>query len=639
MSVSSISSSIWSLIPTWLQFHNEDDTNTSTTPQPTPPTAPYSWGDVENYLAEDQLWMTTNAANFTTIQLQTMAAALQQLREDALYCTDQKKLASIVQQAQLAINPPKLSPDQISGDEKLETGITLEARAQSKGNFIINFIQTLPPRMQVVSAAITQASNCLISVTDPTTREKLQAQLANCTEQANAVDNTAATMQKTISPLVQNKVSYADTRYNSLVELRKSINDHPNDHTLNAPILNNMDAALKQMRLNNQAFRDFNSEIQAAQTAATAVELQVVAIRKQIPSDQPSVIPPGQMYLDMNYIAAVFSKNPSPEAALTNYFKRLQSAGINRIDLSFSQLTDIMSFASPGPYSGNDTVGTWIQANPTQFGQLTTVANKCGMKIDISFGGQNATSLPTTDPKTGKVTPPDWQLPHTAAGPVDPTAVASALCNFMKAHSIDSIDIDIEADISQADTPERYVQFFTALHNLLAPLGKKIYLTTLASVSDWPDRFIHFLFYDANGKLIFPQMFDGINIMAYSATEYYLDPTNPTWGIDKWLEIVGKENAHMINIGFEDNVNYTEGSPPITSTSNGDAAAKRYINLLEGLKSADGVGHLGEIFVWPDYGLNPPDYQKGTLPPTTFETDFNSTYSLWNNLSGLGIKV
>jgi hypothetical protein len=88
------------------------------------------------------------------------------------------------------------------------------------------------------------------------------------------------------------------------------------------------------------------------------------------------------------------------------------------------------------------------------------------------------------------------------------------------------------------------------------------------------------LFYDANGNMIFPQLFTSLNLMLYSETQYYIDARNPSWGIEQWLDLIGHSNAGLLHIGFEDAVNYSQAAASagetyvIDTTNPGVAAAE-----------------------------------------------------------------
>lgn len=112
----------------------------------------------------------------------------------------------------------------------------------------------------------------------------------------------------------------------------------------------------------------------------------------------------------------------------------------------------------------------------------------------------------------------------------------------------------------------------------------------MAGIQDWPKGFLKELFDDFNN------LFDGVNLMAYSNTEYYLDAVNDTWGMTSWIDIVGKENAHKICLGFFDLVPYEKTAP---REERGLKAAEAYLKLASDLKALDYPVNFRAPFWWP----------------------------------------
>lgn len=137
-------------------------------------------------------------------------------------------------------------------------------------------------------------------------------------------------------------------------------------------------------------------------------------------------------------------------------------------------------------------------------------------------------------------------------------------------------------------------------------INKTSTLTIEGGIQDWPLNFLKELFYDAQNQLIFPQLFNSLNLMLYSQTQYYLDANNPTWGIEQWLNLIGIQNAGMLSIGFEDAVNYAAAAASAGETYNlqttdpGIAAAEIYLQLLQKLQNDGYPATLGNPFFWPD---------------------------------------
>ncbi len=131
--------------------------------------------------------------------------------------------------------------------------------------------------------------------------------------------------------------------------------------------------------------------------------------------------------------------------------------------------------------------------------------------------------------------------------------------------------------------------------------------------TNWAKEWLKPLFYDDCGMPIFTTLFHGLNLMAYSDDRYWLDPSDSGWGIEQWLDILGKDNAGMLNIGFDDQVLY---SSPVANgghyqytiqpgSTDGQAAAQIYLQLQAKLASDGYTSKLGIPFYWPSMNVNP----------------------------------
>lgn len=269
-----------------------------------------------------------------------------------------------------------------------------------------------------------------------------------------------------------------------------------------------------------------------------------------------------------------------------------------------------------------DTFMQWISSNPEQFKQFADLAHQNGVKIDLSFGGALAAGSQFTIPG-------------------DPTDTATNLHNFMTEYGIDSVDFDIEQGFPTDPTSsDNFRTFFSTLHSLCqedSP-AKTVLLTSEGGVAANAQGMLKALFQDNQGNPIFNKMFDGLNLMLYSDTDYYVSATNQTYGIQGWMDVIGAKNdpsiAQKIHLGFDDGVNYMNGSEdgenkPISAASNGQAAAMRYEQVLETLKSNGYSTNLGGILVWPDMNKNP----YSSMPETQFESDFQQELNNWNTLN------
>ena len=156
--------------------------------------------------------------------------------------------------------------------------------------------------------------------------------------------------------------------------------------------------------------------------------------------------------------------------------------------------------------------------------------------------------------------------------------------------------------------------FFQDLHTELSEAGKKMTLTSCLGIAQWPQGALKQLFFDNDNKPIFTTLFDGLNMMAYGGNnQYWLDPSNISWGIEQWLTIIGPQNAGMMNIGFDDAVAYESSSANAGSyqytitpgSSRGEAAAQFYIQLQQQLLNDGYPTLLGQPFFWPDQSIEP----------------------------------
>lgn len=277
------------------------------------------------------------------------------------------------------------------------------------------------------------------------------------------------------------------------------------------------------------------------------------------------------------------------DSFLNTLIARLQQDGINKLEHSFAQLQDINSLlngtASPsycdtiaqiiGP-GADYPVGTTGKNFLQYFNEKAYAA---GIQVDLSFGGAVATAADMT-----------------ING--DPATQAQNLAQFMQKYGFNSVDFDIESpSIMTANKPEDVVTFFSTLHSILKSQGKQSILTIEGSLQDGPGGVLSPLFVNFN------QNFDGLNLMLYSNSQYYLDANNPTWGIKQWMQYI--TDPSQIHIGFFDQIPYNSPSasgsgvpyniPP--GLSSGQAAAAIYLQLLQecGGYTPD---QFGEPFFW-----------------------------------------
>ncbi|MBS0651926.1 MAG: hypothetical protein JSR39_00185 [Verrucomicrobia bacterium] len=322
-------------------------------------------------------------------------------------------------------------------------------------------------------------------------------------------------------------------------------------------------------------------------------------------------------YIDWSVTPPVIDESKM-DAYLSSLFSQMKGAGQTTIYLAFAQLDNIDVYATGNfEASGIDVQYDVIAQLLNQFQKsdvqisgydnfltyLTAQAHANGMSVAVAFGGANATD------KAFKIL---QQPGQTYAG------AAQELASVAKSYSIDRLDFDIEDPTALSSQPldcngDSVVSFFQDLHGLLLKVGKTMTLTSMLSLADWPNGALKPLFYDSSGNRIFSQLFDGLNLMAYSDTQYWLDPNSISWGIEQWIDIIGKQNTGLAHIGFDDGVPYAQssangGSYPYVvqpGSPDGQAAAQIYQQLQHQL-STDGYDLLlGSPFFWPAASVYP----------------------------------
>lgn len=305
---------------------------------------------------------------------------------------------------------------------------------------------------------------------------------------------------------------------------------------------------------------------------------------------------------------------------LNSVFGRLKEAGMNQINLSFTQIASIDVLLS-GDYSKGSPTDQFVKVlNNERFlgpdGKYVDMlklfvdtAHQAGIRVDIAFGGEDASGLKICGPG------------ETASGQ------AQKLAQFMDNYGFDSVDFDLEDTgakaFAQENTDAEQREFFQELQKALSAKSR-IVILTIEGATSWATNTLKALFYDDAGNPIFKDLFNGLNLMLYSQTQYYINADNDTWGIEQWLEIIGKENASMIHIGFEDNVPYENPNASagehyhITTKNRGGAAAQVYQQLGTNLQADGYSSQLGSPFWWPDEGLDSyqPDQTNSVISDT-----------------------
>lgn len=306
------------------------------------------------------------------------------------------------------------------------------------------------------------------------------------------------------------------------------------------------------------------------------------------------------------------------DSYLESLFSQMKGAGQTTVYLSFAQLDNIDVYASGNFLAPEtDTISDVIAQLLSQFQKYTIVtpgydnflyyvvqsAHRNGMELAVAFGGLNARAT------TFKVLN---QAGETYNGQAEKLSIIAA--NY----AIDRFDFDIEDSTALSSQPldgegDSIIVFFETLHSKLNAAKRTMTLTSMLSLADWPNGALKPLFYNSAGQPIFSTIFDGLNMMAYSDTQYWIDPSNISWGIEQWLDIIGKENAGLMHIGFDDGVLYAlpganAGSYVyhIKEGSTDGQAAAQILSELEAQLAADGYdAALGTPFFWPAADLQP----------------------------------
>ncbi|MCP5504852.1 MAG: hypothetical protein H7A41_06840 [Chlamydiales bacterium] len=313
---------------------------------------------------------------------------------------------------------------------------------------------------------------------------------------------------------------------------------------------------------------------------------------------------------------------------LNSVFDRMKEGGMNQINLSFAQIASIDVLLS-GDYSTSKDPFVMVLHNEKFLGPdgkyvdmlklFVDTAHQAGIRVDIAFGGEDASGLKICGPG------------ETATGQ------AQKLAQFMDHYGFDSVDFDLEDTGAEAfakeNTRTEQREFFAELQKELSAKSRSVILT-IEGATSWGTGTLKALFYDDAENQIFKDLFNGLNLMLYSQTQYYINANDKTWGIEQWLEIIGKENVSMIHIGFEDHVPYENPDASagehyhITTKNRGAAAAQVYQQLGANLQADGYTTPLGNPFWWPDEGIDSyqPDQTNSVISDTMVDF-YNALHS------------
>lgn len=291
---------------------------------------------------------------------------------------------------------------------------------------------------------------------------------------------------------------------------------------------------------------------------------------------------------------------PLLNSYLESLFSSFETNGYDGIYLSFSQIADIDYLDDPASWSSSlvSPADVFIrnmllqiyqncpEGSIEQFlGAFIGTAHRHGVKVFLSFGGEAADGL--------KICPNKGDTPSTQA---------QKLSSYLKTYQFDGADFDLESNaIQQSNTTEEINEFFSTLKGLLNANHQLSFLTVMGDIS-WATI--------AGSP---SKNFDGINLMLYGSGgpggQYYIDAVNVTWGISEWMDIIGKDYAGMLSIGYQDDTYYEIPSASagkiytVDPNNRGISASMIYQQMTEDLAKALYPTNLGECFWWPSISV------------------------------------
>lgn len=259
----------------------------------------------------------------------------------------------------------------------------------------------------------------------------------------------------------------------------------------------------------------------------------------------------------------------------------MKAVNMNQIYLSFAQLSSLNCYYDNDfetePVSPNDIIGVQMKVfkdaqiagtmDPSlnYLQMLVDGFHKYGIKVNLAFGGGDATTS-------------DFAVDDTSA---------EKLATVMKNYGIDGADFDIEIVLPE-DSLAALKVFFSDFRTNAA--DKQLTITVMMGIKDWPEGSLKPLFDDFN------ELFDGVNLMAYSDDDYYLDASNVSWGATSWIDVVGKGNAYKLCFGFFDLVPYEKTDP---RSERGAKAADAYLKMISDLQALNYPTNFRAPFWWP----------------------------------------
>lgn len=598
--------------------------------KPTPPSGDnINNGSTMDFIHDAQAYLANNAGNYSKQVYQFLSNFLSNEANQANGVYDKTSLQNIIND----INKVVINPS-----SQMKEAIPIMAQFDAEYTSYTNQLSGMINRMGMLENEISQDQEAIARFkkagsSDPTAMKQLKAvkkDLASREKDLKTLEKQKNSLEKELDK-AKKLNSKVQSEFNTLIIAKtpSGMNKYLNRIEKNTKDfsgkLNSKDAATLK------SLNDINTAITADENKIVAVRQDLVKKKKMPP---PPKLPPGQMYIQSNMLQHIFSlKGAAQTQAIDNYLAELKKQNIDTLDIAFAQVADIESGGPSTSGATADTVFQMIQQNPAAWKAFETEVNKQGFKLDVSFGGQNAQAA-------------DWKIPQGQGA-----AYAQALIKDFTVNGklmVTKFDFDVELQgFANGDIGDLKA-FFTTLHDGVKAQGGQVLLTSMGSVTDWVGvRSADGKSWTSKGPLFdlffdesttpptpsFTKMFDGLNLMMYSQTDYYLDAKNTDGdSIEDWLDIIGKQNAGMLHLGFEDNVPYTGGHNPIWAPTEGQAAAKQYEQLLTQLQQDGYIGpdnQLGGVFFWPDSNIN----SSSDMPNQQFEQDFYDELNRWNSIN------
>lgn len=590
--------------------HEQVSVASSISLPPLPQKPPYgsNWEIVDQYNQELVQWLKNNQASFNARAYAEMTAQLSALRNQDVHCTDQSKLNQLIDEdTNVVKNPPKYTPDQTQAYQILQDAKTQVAAITLDISSVLAPVNSGANLLAICNKALPQFQSELGSITDPS----IQAQVAAQIKTLSSSSKSASTeLEKLVSPKEQLTKDQSDvnsilSELGTLEGLIQGKDKESDDANLKK--MQDQQTQLSSLQQGVKATLAYaSSDVQTLNAAANQMLSSATFIEKYLKG--PTLPQKALLYVDMTYLSTLIGQVASIDEfkeQLHAWFMQLQAQNVGTILLAFGQIDNILELSqNEAPHnSASDLVCDFLHSHADNFKALVDQAHSDYMKVVISFGGilaQNA----------------DWTLEPAASLPTPAQTLAQAVNDL----NLDGVDFDVElASFRTTDPQGRTQAMLDNLHPILSKANKPISIASQGAIATWPKGDIKELFYSGD-TCVFNARFDGLNLMLYSDTEPYIDPDDRStgWALVQWLDLIGKENASKVRVGFDDSVNYRIG-PYTNCSSNGAAAAKMYKDALSKLAQDGYPNNFGPVFFWPALNMNP--YKSlPTLP--SFLSDF-----------------